>query len=116
WDPEAFAYRRWVQGRPYTDAETGEQVACENVIVIYAKHWMTNIVEDANGATAIGIALKGGGRAQIFRDGLVYEGSWWRKEAKMLFQFIDADGNDIPLRPGHSWIQFLPTTYDVGIN
>lgn len=116
WDPEAFAYRRWVQGRPYTDAETGEQVACENVIVIYAKHWMTNIVEDANGATAIGIALKGGGRAQILRDGLVYEGFWWRKEAKMLFQFIDADGNDIPLRPGHSWIQFLPTTYDVGIN
>ena len=26
WDPEAFAYRRWVQGRPYTDAETGEQL------------------------------------------------------------------------------------------
>ncbi len=116
WDPETWAYRRWVQSKPYTDAETGEQVACENVIVIYAKHWMTNIVEDANGATAIGIALKGGGRAQVFRDGLVYEGTWWREEAKMLFQFIDADGHPIPLRPGHSWIQFLPTTYEVGIN
>jgi len=116
WDPEAWAYRRWVQGKPYTDAETGEQIACENVIIIYAPHWMTNIVEDANGATAIGIALKGGGRAQIFRDGLVYECTWWREEAKTLFQFIDDAGNPVPLRPGRSWIQFLPTTYDVGIN
>jgi len=77
---------------------------------------MTNIVEDANGATAIGIALKGGGRAQILRDGLVYECTWWREEAKTLFQFIDDAGNPVPLRPGRSWIQFLPTTYDVGIN
>jgi hypothetical protein len=116
WDPEAGAYRRWVQGQAYTDETTGEQIACENVIVIYARHWQTNIVEDVNGATAIGIALRGGQRAQIFRDGLLYEGYWWRQEQEMLFQFIDAAGNPLPLKPGHSWIQFVPTTYEMGIS
>ncbi|NLD73477.1 MAG: DUF3048 domain-containing protein [Chloroflexi bacterium] len=116
WDPEVDAYRRWVQGQPYTDEITGEQIACENVIVVYAKHWMTDIVEDANGATAIGLALRGGGRVQIFRDGLMYEGYWWREEREMLFQFIDAEGEPIPLKPGHSWIQFVPTTYEAGVS
>jgi len=115
WDGPAGVYRRWVQGKPYTDALTGEQVGCANVIVIYAKHWKTDIVEDSLGSRAIGIALKGGERVQIFRDGQVIEGYWWRKDANQLFQFIDQAGNPIPLKPGHSWMQFVPTTYQLGI-
>jgi hypothetical protein len=115
WDADAGVYRRWVQDAAYTDLNTGEQVGCENVIVIYAKHWETDIVEDTLGSTAIGIALRGGGRAQILRDGRVIEGTWWRAETGMLFQFIDASGNHIPLKPGQSWIEFVPTTYEVGI-
>ena len=115
WDVAAGVYRRWVQGVAYTDHLTGEQVGCENVIIIYAKHWESDIVEDSRGATSIGIALRGGERVQIFRDGQVLDGFWWRSEKGMLFQFIDGNGNDIPLKPGHSWIQFVPTTYKLGI-
>ena len=116
WGAGAGVYRRWVQGDPYTDLLTGQQVGCENVIVIYAKHWESDIVEDSRGATSIGIALLGGERVQIFRDGQVIEGTWWRKDANRLFQFIDDKGADIPLKPGHSWIQFVPTTYQLGIS
>lgn len=115
WDAAAGVYRRWVQGNSYVDETTGEQVGCENVIVIYAKHWETDIVEDSLGATSIGIALRGGGRVQIFRDGQLIEGTWWRSDADMLFQFIDANGNHIPLKPGQSWIEFVPTTYTLDI-
>ena len=116
WDDWGGVYRRWVQGDPYTDSLTGQQVGCENVIVVYAKHWESDIVEDSLGATAIGIAVRGGGRVQIFRDGRVIEGLWWRQDPNSLFQFIDNDGNHIPLKPGHSWIQFVPTTYELGIS
>lgn len=116
WDPGAGVYRRWVQGARYNDLGTGQQVGCENVIVLYAKHWESDIVEDSRGATAIGIALQGGERVQIFRDGRVIEGTWWRKDVHALFQFIDDQGNHIPLKPGHSWIQFVPTTYKLGIS
>ena len=115
WDAGAGVYRRWVQGDAYTDLATGEQIGAENVIVIYAKHWESDIVEDSLGATSIGIALKGGERVQIFRDGRVLEGTWYRKDANRLFQFIDGNGNHIPLKPGQSWIQFVPTTYQLGI-
>lgn len=116
WDEAAGVYRRWVQGERYTELLTGQQIGCENVIVIYAKHWESDIVEDSRGATSIGIAARGGERVQIFRDGRVIEGTWWRKEPNMLFQFIDDKGHHLPLKPGHSWIQFVPTTYKLGIS
>jgi len=115
WDAGAGVYRRWVQGEAYTDLGTGQQVGCENVIILYARHWESNIVEDSRGSTSIGIALKGGERAQIFRDGQMIEGFWWRQDAGRIFQFIDAQGNHIPLKPGHSWIQFVPTSYNLGL-
>ncbi|MBN1399491.1 MAG: DUF3048 domain-containing protein [Anaerolineae bacterium] len=116
YDGGAGVYRRWVQGQPYTDQSTGQQVGCENVIVLYARHWATDIVEDSYGSTSIGIALKGGERVQILRDGRVLEGFWWRREAHRLWQFIDANGQHIPLKPGHTWIQFVPTTYAVRLS
>jgi hypothetical protein len=116
WDAGAGVYRRWVTGDRYLDLATGQQVGCENVIVIYAKHWESDIVEDSRGSTAIGIALRGGERVDIFRDGRVISGYWYRRDANMLWQFIDAEGNHIPLKPGNSWIQFVPNTYTLGIS
>jgi hypothetical protein len=115
WDAAAGVYRRWVQGDAYTDPNTGQQVGCENVIIVYARHWESDIVEDSRGATSIGVALKGGDRVQILRDGRMIEGFWWRADANWLPQFIDASGQHIPLKPGHSWIQFVPTSYQVGV-
>jgi hypothetical protein len=115
WDAGAGVFRRWVQGVAYVDAITGQQVGCENVVVMYARHWESDIVEDSRGATSIGIALKGGERVQILRDGRIIEGYWWRRDANRLWQFIDASGNPIPLKPGHTWIQFVPTSYQLGI-
>lgn len=115
WDGSAGVYRRWVQGEAYTDLNTGQQLGCANVIILYARHWESDIVEDSRGATAIGIALRGGERVQIVRDGRVIEGYWWRAEAHWLPQFIDANGQHIPLKPGRSWIQIVPNTYRVGV-
>lgn len=115
WDAGAGVYRRWVQGAAYTDLSTGQQVGCENVVVLYAKHWESDIVEDSRGATSIGIAARGGERAQIIRDGRVIEGYWWRADSAMLFQFIDANGNHIPLKPGHTWVEVVPTSYRLDI-
>lgn len=115
WDAGAGVYRRWVQGVQYTDALTGEHIGVQNVIVLYARHWNSDIIEDSLGSRAIGIALKGGERVQVFRDGQVIDGFWWREDANMLFQLIDANGQHIPLKPGQSWIQIVPTTYQLGI-
>ena len=116
WDAGAGVYRRWVTGDRYVDSLTGQQVGFENVVVLYAKHWESDIVEDSRGSTAIGIALRGGERVHIFRDGRAIKGYWYRKDANMLWQFIDEGGNHIPLKPGNTWIQFVPNTYTLGIS
>lgn len=113
WDAAAGVYRRWVQGMAYTDAVTNQQVGCENVVILYARHWDTDIIEDSNGARAVGIALRGGGRVQVLRDGRLIEATWWRRDANWLPQFIDAQGQPIPLKPGRTWVQIVPSEYQV---
>jgi hypothetical protein len=109
YDPESGRYLRFVHGVPHTEALTGEQLSAANVIVLYAEHQPTDIVEDSLGSTAIRIVLTGQGRLQVFRDGVMIEGTWERTEENQLTQFKDARGEPLELKPGNSWIEVVPT-------
>ncbi|MGI5916449.1 MAG: DUF3048 C-terminal domain-containing protein [Anaerolineae bacterium] len=113
---EEGRYLRNVQGRPHTEGLTGEQIVADNVIILYAEHRATDIVEDVLGATAIDIVLADSGRAQVCRDGVVVEAVWSQEEPGKLVHYYDADGEIIPLRPGRTWIQLVPPDYEVAIN
>ncbi len=108
-------YLRSVQGKPHVDGLTGEQIGAENVILLYTEHKKTDIVEDTLGSTAIDIVLTGSGRAQLCRDGVVQEVRWERPASGGLIQYYDAAGNLVPLKPGQTWIQLVPTDYQVEI-
>lgn len=113
YDEGAERYLRFVQGQPHREGLTGEQIAADNVIVFYAEHRATDIVEDVNGATAIDIVMAGGGRALVIRDGVAVEARWVQSPPGEPIQYYDADGNIVPLRPGNTWIQLVPTDYQV---
>ncbi len=115
YDPSSGRYLRFVQGKPHLEGLTKEQIAADNVIIFYAEHKKTDIVEDSLGSTAIDIVISGSGRAQILRDGLVIEAKWSQSSPKELIQYYDADGKLIPLRPGKTWIQLVPTDYKITI-
>jgi hypothetical protein len=112
YDPESGRYLRWVRGEALTDFSSNSQISAANVIIYYADHLPTEIVEDSNGATSIRIIVNGEGRAQVFRDGKVVEGLW-RTEGSQTPQFIFPNGEPIPLKPGNSWIAVVPTDYEV---
>ncbi len=111
YDLESGLYTRTIGGRPHTEALTGEVIGAANVIVVYAEHRRTNIVEDSLGNTAIDIVLEGEGPAQFFRDGVLVEATWMPMGENGLIQYVDVDGNLIPLRPGRTWIQIVPPDY-----
>jgi hypothetical protein len=113
YDAATGRYLRFVQGRPHIESLTGEQIAADNVIVFYAEHRRTDIVEDVFGATAIDIVMSGSGRALVIRDGVAVEARWMEGAPGEPIQYYDADGNIVPLRPGHTWIQLVPTDYQV---
>jgi hypothetical protein len=113
YDLESGLYQRRIGGQPHTEALTGETISAANVIVLYAEHRKTNIVEDSLGSTAIDIVLEGEGRAQFFRDGVLVEATWIPMGERGLIQYVDGDGDLIPLRPGKTWIQIVPLDYQV---
>jgi hypothetical protein len=117
WQYEAATgrYLRSVEGQPHLEALTQKQIAAQNVIIFYAEHKATDIVEDTNGATAIDIVMSGSGRAQVCRDGVVVECQWVQKAPGELIQYYDNAGKLIPLKAGKTWIQLVPTDYKVSI-
>ena len=115
YDDETGLYRRSVAGGPHLDALVGEQITAANVVIVYAEHRATDIVEDSLGSTAIDIWLHDEGRAVICRDGVGLEVTWRRVAEDQPLVFVDAEGLEVPLRPGQSWFQIVPDDMDVTI-
>lgn len=115
YDEGSGLYLRSVAGVPHREGLTGDRLTAANVIVLYAEHRATDIVEDVNGATAIDIVLSGEGRAQIARDGVVVETCWVQRAPGELIRYYDEDDDEIPLKPGQTWIELVPLDYDVAI-
>ena len=113
YDPQLGVYLRWVAAEPHLDGNTGQQIAAANVIIQYAAHEATDIVEDSLGNTAIRIVLEGEGRVQISRNGVMTEGKWQRHATEEFTRFVDMNGQPIRLKPGRTWVQMVPPDYEV---
>ncbi|HSN78347.1 MAG TPA: DUF3048 domain-containing protein [Anaerolineae bacterium] len=113
YDPTLGAYRRSMLGEPHVDDLTGEQLTADNVVVLYANHVPTLIVEDALGSKSVEIQLWEQGRMQLFRDGTVQEGLWLRPQREDPLLFVDEAMQPLALKPGNVWIQIVPLGMDV---
>ncbi len=101
YDSEKQAYLVSQYGAPHVDEDTGEQLAFENVLVLYASvsaipgdkaGRMTVKLENASGG---GTLLAGGAREKI---------SWSKGAWDEPFKFEDEDGEPLTLRTGHTYI------------
>ena len=116
YNPQREAYMRYILGDAHIDEVTGEQLTAKNVIVVYANHVETDIVEDSTGPKpyySIEIQLWGQGPAKIFRDGRVYDVTWSRPQRDDLIRFLDGAGNPFPFKPGNTWIQVVPLDFEL---
>jgi hypothetical protein len=108
-DAATGKYLRWIDSVdannefagmiPLVDKLNGNQLAFSNVIIIFAEIDTLNkgdTIHEFKVASAKG-------RALIFRDGLVYDGTW-KGVYDTPFTFYDKEGNPIPLKPGNTWI------------
>ena len=121
YDAESGRWRRTIGGKPAIDKADGQQLTAANVVILGANHVQTLIPEQGTKLTqgpcsnaSIEVQLWGEGTAKILRDGQIYEGKWVRTDRHAPFRFVDAKGQDIPLKPGNSWWQIIPM--DVTVN
>ncbi len=111
--PDSSQYLRFVGDEPHFDRNGQYQVAPQNVIVQYVTHASTFLVEDALGSRSLDHDIFGTGPAYVFRNGLMYTGTWHTAELGQLVKFRTADGQVIPLNPGRSWIALVPDGYQL---
>lgn len=115
YDPEAGVYRRWILGEPHMDDLTDEQLTTPNVAVLYVSHVPTLIVEDVLGSQSVQIQLWEQGRMQLFRDGVMQEGTWMRPRREDPLAFLDEKMNALDLKPGPVWIEIVPSDMPVTV-
>lgn len=103
---------RWlhnIDGQPDRDFLTGQQLAFDNIIIIYDEHYLSNFLEDDNARLfSLGFRLQGEGRAIILRDGQSYEARWQR-EGDQMVRLLAEDNQDFVLSPGNIWFHVIAT-------
>ncbi len=115
YNPAKGKYTRIIKDAPLNDASDGSQIAASNVIVYFAPHNETDIVEDSNGGTSIQIEINGRGEAWFFRDGKLNKG-YWQSDGSSTPFFTLEDGTPYPLKPGNTWVEVVPTYFKIGLN
>jgi hypothetical protein len=108
WDPSARAWLRSENGRADRD-DTGAQLAATNVVVLQVTTRDIPGLVDTAGSPVQDIRLTGSGRAWVLRDGAVTGGRWSRPSLADVGRLTDDTGRVMPLRPGQTWLELLPS-------
>lgn len=93
---------RW-RGLPYADGDSGTKATTDNVVVM-SVHNHPDGNRDVLGSPSVMSDTVGSGKVTIYRDGRALDGTWRRESRGAQLTFTDADGKDIPLRPGNTWV------------
>lgn len=90
-------------GRAYVDGITGEDVLVSNVLVLYTD--ISNVPGDSAGRKSV--RTTGTGEGLLLRDGQVYSIVWQRDSKSSCYVFLTEGGQEIPLKPGTSYINVV---------
>ena len=85
-----------------TDRSTGQQIAADNLLVLYVPHSYYSRTPEI-----VDIVMSGPGKAVLFRDGQAYSLTWQRPATNRLFNLVTSDGQAFPLKPGNTFIEIV---------
>ncbi len=108
YDAQTNLLTRSMQGKLFMSAETGEALTVQNLIVQYVNVYSKNEL-----AGRRLMDLVGSGAAAFVIDGVYIEGTWSRESYDAPTKYYAADGSEIVLTPGNTWIALHPDTKDV---
>lgn len=105
YDAATNTYARSQAGAPHLDT-AGSQIAPSVVIAMNVEENSSPYPENHEEITTIG-----SGAAKIFQNGVVIEGTWSKPSQFEQITFADANGVEIPLVRGQTWITAVPNAY-----
>ena len=107
YDSETQTYKRKVNGKEHRDSDTKKVVEVKNLIFQFTNYHDENV----NGQLAD--VAGGSGKIVYAINGKYAEGTWSKDSVKAKTVYKDADGNEIVLQPGNTWIHVVPTGTDI---
>ena len=114
YDPATGKFLRFVAGTPHTDLITGRQLAVDTVIVQYVTEGSSGM-RDVRGAETPMLGIIGTGRAQVFVLGQLIDANWVKSSREEHTRYLDNSGDEIPIKPGSTWIELVPATKQVSV-
>lgn len=102
YDATTNQYNRFLAGQPHLDREDG---AITPKVVVALKVNETRVMEDGYRES---IQTIGSGQAIIFQNGTAQEVTWHKPDRFTHINFTDAEGKDVPLIRGQTWIAAVP--------
>lgn len=100
------AYERYNGNVAHTDSNTGKVLTTRNIVLQHVPEGMY-----IEGKGRINFAVTGEGKVEIFHEGVVTEGTWKKADRLARTKFYDADGKEIPLVRGNTWVEIVPEGY-----
>lgn len=100
YDPGEEVYLRYINGRPHTDLDSGEQYYAHRVILRENAHR-----DVPGGQGLVDITLEGSGKGRLYQGGLEYQVTWERQGDETLYRYPGGE----PVQPikGTTWIQVI---------
>lgn len=112
-DPETNLYLRSIDGKPHLDPADDRRVTTTNVVVLFQKFRIDTKIE--KGHSRPDITTIGKGKAWVFSEGRLVKGTWRKRSDTGPTRVFDADGKEIVLVRGRTFIQVVPTKTKVTV-
>ena len=61
----------------------------------------------------VDIVASGPDKAYLFRDGEMFELTWYRNAIDQLFTLVGPDGEIFPLKPGNTWFEVVGSSSEM---
>lgn len=105
-DTTEASSREAEQFEDFTDRNSGEQIAADNLVVIPLNH-VDLYPQNKFEVMDIQLPVGESGTAYAFRDGQVYEVMWNRPEPDSVLYLTYEDGSEFPFKPGNTWFEVV---------
>jgi len=112
WNRFAKTWMRTAYGSrgTYLDPEGEEQwVNTPVLIALYTESYTARPPTGVSGQSLPSSEVVGSGKAYVFADGRVTEGTWERESEEDWFTLVDANDEMMLVPPGKSWVSLVPS-------
>lgn len=118
WDADQELWLRTAYGEDgmYRDEDGTEgRIGVPVLVALYAEPYTASPSGGQSGSSLPSSRVIGQGRAFVFADGMVAEGTWEREEVEEWFTLRTESGAIMNVPPGKSWVSIVPSNRGLSI-